>query len=66
MAQDPDRTLSKRFCMLLPVLTVPSVFALIVLPEDAAMLFGIAYGVSLVLLATAVGVYRRSRRLPRS
>jgi len=57
MSDKPDRTLSKRFGAVLPFLTVPFVFGLIAFEGTTVMLFGIAYGVGLILLATGVGVY---------
>jgi|GEM_PF-2507621 hypothetical protein len=61
MADEPDRTLSRRFGMLLPFLTVPFLFGLTAFEGDTVLLFGLVYGVGLVLLATAVGVYDARR-----
>jgi len=60
-AEEPDRTLSERFVKLLPFLTVPFVFGLIAFDERTVLLFGMTYGVGLVVLATAVGVYDARR-----
>jgi len=57
MSDAPDRTLSERFGMLVPFLMVPYLFVTIVVGVDAPLLFGVGYGVAVILLATGVGVY---------
>jgi len=61
MTEEPDRTLSKRFLLVFPFLTSPFVFGLLAFEGTTVMVFGIAYGVGLILLATAVGVYDARR-----
>ncbi|WP_299268353.1 hypothetical protein [Halorientalis sp.] len=61
MSDGSDRTLSKRFGLLLPFLTLPYFFVTVVFDIGAPLLFGIAYGVAIILLATAVGVFDARR-----
>lgn len=61
MSDGPDRALSERFVTVVPFLTLPFLAGLVAFEGGTVMLFGIAYGVALVVLATAVGVYDARR-----
>jgi len=61
MPDEPERTLSKRFGMVLPFLTLPFFVGLVAFDGATVMLFGMAYGVAVIFLATAVGVYDAHR-----